>query len=181
MEKELKEKMDKSIEIFKGKLKELRVGRATIDMLDKVRVSSYGDLMPLNQVATLATIDARTLSVEPWDKSLMKEIDKSIRQAEPGWNPINDGNSIKIVLPEVTEEARKLLVKKAKKELEESKISLRNIRKHFNSDVKKAKEAGDMTEDEMHSNEKMIQKVTDEYVHKMDGIYSTKEKDILTI
>ncbi len=180
-EKELRESMLKSEESLKNKFRELRVGRASIDMVDNVRVSSYGDSLPLNQVGTLSIPDAKTIMVEPWDKSLFKEIDKGIRKAEPNWNPINDGNSIRIILPEVTEETRKQLLKKAKKELEEAKVSLRNIRKHFNSSVRRLKESGEMAEDEMHSKEKIIQKITDEYVHRLDSLFVSKEKDILTI
>ncbi len=179
MEKDIKTNMEKSLESLKNKFKQIRAGRANVDMLSSIQVEYYGSMTALNQVANLSTSDARTLIIDPWDKGTLSDIEKSIQKSNLNLNPINDGKIIRIILPELTEERRKEFLKIAKKELEEGKVSVRNVRKHFNTEYKKMEENGEISEDQLKAKEKEVQKITDEYVLKMDNLYHQKEKDIM--
>ena len=171
--------MNKSLDSFRLKLSKIRAGRANVDILDSVRVEYYGDMVPLNQVASLSVSDAKTIVIDPWDKSMLEGINKAIQKANLGLNPSTDTNSkiIRIIIPPLTEERRKEFVKIAKKELEEAKISLRNIRHKANSAIKN----DDLSEDEKRSKEKSVQKILDEFTKKAEEIFSSKEKDIMSI
>lgn len=171
------ESMNKAIKHFEKQLQNIRAGKASPSMLGSVQVEYYGSQVPLTQVANVNTVDARTLSVQPWEKSLIPEIEKGILKANLGFNPMNNGESIIINVPPLTEERRRDLVKVAKAEAEEAKISVRNDRKNANNDAK----ALDLTEDLLKSTEADIQKLTDTYIENIDQILVLKEKEIMTV
>lgn len=178
MLKIVEDKMIKTIEHLQNDLNRIRTGRANPAMLDPVTVSAYGSVMPLNQVAMISVPEARQLLVKPYDPSTLKDIEKAIADANLGLNPVNDGETLRITIAQLTEETRKLLVKDAKKIGENNKISIRNIRKEANDNLKKD---SDLTEDEKKSLEKQVQQLTDKYNQKVDEVLSAKEKEILTI
>lgn len=174
----VKEQMDKAIAYLEQELAKVRTGRATPSMLDGVRVDYYGAMTPLNQVANINTPDARTLMIQPWEKSMLEPIQKAIQAANLGLNPGNNGTAVIINVPPLTEERRKDLVKKAKAESENAKISIRTARKEGNEDIRKIKS---LTQDEVKSAEEKIQQLTDLYIAKVDKHLEQKEKEILTI
>lgn len=178
---ETKQRMDKTIEALRGEFAKLRTGRASVAILDGVRVDSYGSIMPLNQVASLSVSDSRTIVISPWDKSLLQEIERSIHKAEIGLQPVNDGKIIRISIPALTEERRKDLVKVAKKAGEEAKVAIRNSRREANEAVKKIQKDGKVSEDDLKKWEAEIQKMTDQYVAQIDTILANKEKEIMEI
>lgn len=175
-----KEMMDKAVVHANAELSKIRAGKAMPNMLDGIEVDYYGSPTPLNQVASVTTPDARTLSVKPWEKSMIAEIEKAIRNSDLGLNPQNDGELVRINIPPLTEERRVLLVKQAKSEAENGKISIRNARKEVNDSLKKLQKDG-VSEDEVKNAEGEVQKLTDSYSAKIDDLFSTKEKDIMTI
>ena len=172
-----KEGMDKAIEHLKKQLLNIRAGKANPAMLGGVLVEYYGAKTPLNQVANVSTPDARTISVQPFEKKLIPEIEKGIMQANLGFNPMNNGESVIINVPPLTEERRTQLVKQAKAEAEDAKIGVRNDRKAANNDLKKL----DISEDLLKSAEADVQTLTDEHIEKIDAILVAKEKEIMTI
>lgn len=172
-----KESMSQAIQHLEKELLNIRAGKANPVMLSSVMVEYYGTPTPLSQVANVNTPDARTLSVQPWEKSLLTEIEKGIMVANLGFNPMNNGESIIINVPPLTEERRKDLAKMAKSEVENAKISIRNARKEANQEIKKT----DASEDEQKNCEIDIQNMTDEFIKKSDAIYQVKEKEILTV
>ena len=172
--------MDRAIEHADNELNKIRAGKASPSMLDDVYVDYYGTSTPLNQVGTVNTPDARTIVVQPWEKSLLSAIEKAIMEANLGVNPQNDGVIIRINVPPLTEERRRDLVKKAKGEAETGKIAIRNIRKDANEKIKKLKSEG-VSEDEIKTGEAEIQKLTDAYIVKIDQLSEAKEKDIMTV
>jgi len=172
--------MDRAIDHADNELNKIRAGKASPSMLDDVYVDYYGTSTPLNQVGTVNTPDARTIVVQPWEKSLLTTIEKAIMEANLGVNPQNDGVIIRINVPPLTEERRRDLVKKAKAEAENGKIAIRNVRKDANEKIRKLKADG-VSEDEMKAGEGEIQKLTDAYIVKVDQLSEAKEKDIMTV
>src|SRR6201996_7866120 len=172
--------MEKAIDHCDGELQKIRAGKASPSMLDDIFVDYYGSPTPLNQVGSVNTPDARTIVVQPWEKSLLSAIEKAIMEANLGVNPQNDGVIIRINVPPLTEERRRDLVKKAKGEAENGKIAIRNIRKDTNEKIRRLKSEG-VSEDEMKTGEGEVQKLTDAYIIKIDGLSVAKEKDIMTV
>lgn len=172
-----KESMSQAIQHLEKELLNIRAGKANPVMLSSVMVEYYGAPTPLSQVANINTPDARTLSIQPWEKSLLADIEKGIMVANLGFNPMNNGESIIINVPPLTEERRKELAKMAKSEVENAKISIRNARKEANQDIKKA----EASEDEQKNCEIDVQNITDDFIKKSDAIYQVKEKEILTV
>lgn len=172
-------RMEKTINSLKESFNSIRTGRASASIFDKVRVDYYGSKSPLNQVATIAIPEARSVIITPFDKSLITEIEKAIQVADLGFNPSNDGKVIRIQIPALTAERRKDLVKQAKTVAENSRTSIRNIRRDGNDELKKQQKAGEITEDELKSETDKLQKLTDKYIDEINKIYDSKEKDIL--
>lgn len=177
---EAKEQMDRSVNHTQQELVKIRAGKAMPTMLDGLMVDYYGASTPIAQVATINTPDARTLSVKPWEKSMIGEIEKAIINSDLGLNPQNDGEQIRINIPPLTEERRQTLVKQAKAEAENGKVSVRNVRKDINDSLKKLLKEG-ASEDAVKSAEDDVQKITDQHVAKIDELVVAKEKDIMTI
>ena len=173
--KEVEEKMQKSVENTKDKFSHVRAGRASVSMLDGVTVEAYGAPTPLNQVGTVSAPEARLLVIDPWDKSLI------ILQANLGFNPSNDGRIIRLVVPELTEDRRKEYVKMVKKEAEEGKVAIRNVRKEVNNKLRKLEKDSEITEDELKSSEEKVQKLTDKFIAQVDEALNKKEKELLTV
>ena len=174
-------KMDKTIQSFKKEISSLRTGRANSSMLDIVKIDVYGQLMPINQLATIAVPEARLITIQVWDKSNVTLIDSAIQKSELGVNPQIDGQIIRIRIPDLTEERRKELIKILKSMSEKSKISIRNIRREANEELKKLLKSKDIGEDEEKSSEKNVQSITDEHIKTVDEKVSLKEKEIMTI
>jgi len=177
---EAKEMMNKSIVHLKDALSKIRAGKAMPGMLGGVMVDYYGNMTPLSQVASISTPDARTLMVKPWEKSMIQEIERSIMNSDLGLNPQNDGEQVIINIPALTEDRRLQLVKQAKTEGENAKISIRNARKDTNDALKSLKNDG-ASEDDIKRSEDVVQKLTDEFSHKVDDVLALKEKDIMTV
>jgi ribosome recycling factor len=175
-----KASMEKAIDHTDNELNKIRAGKASPSMLDDIMVEYYGTPTPLSQVGSVNTPDARTIVVQPWEKSLLVPIEKAIMEANLGVNPQNDGIIIRINVPPLTEERRRDLVKKAKAEAETGKIAIRNIRKDANEKIRRLKADG-VSEDEMKTGEAEIQKLTDAYIIKVDQLSDAKEKDIMTV
>ena len=177
---EANEGMYLAVQHLEKELQKLRAGKASAQMLDGVKIDYYGVMTPIDQTANISTPDARQIIVQPWDKSVLGLIDKAIQAANLGFNPRNEGEILRITVPPLTEERRRDLVKKAKTEAENGKISIRNIRRIANETAKKLKKDG-IPEDEVEKLEAEIQKLTDEYISKVDKILEVKEKDIMTV
>ena len=175
-----KTSMEKAIDHADNELSKIRAGKASPAMLDGIMVDYYGTPTPLSQIGNVNTPDARTIVIQPWEKSLLSAIEKAIMEAELGVNPQNDGVIIRINVPPLTEERRKDLVKKVKAEAENGKIAVRNIRKDINEKIRKLKTDG-VSEDEMKTGEGEVQKLTDSYIIKVDKMSDAKEKDIMTV
>ena len=172
-----KESMDNSIDHLERELLNIRAGKANPSMLASVKLDYYGSLTPLSQISNINTPDAQTISIQPWEKDKLQEIEKAIMIANLGFNPMNNGESIIITIPPLTEERRKELVKISKSEIEKAKISIRNSRKDANNEIKKC----EVSLDQKSISESDIQDLTDEYISKIDKIYLTKEKEILSV
>jgi ribosome recycling factor len=179
--KAAEEKMKKSIEAFKRELQGLKAGRANPAMLDKIMVDYYGTPTHISGLATVSTPEPRIISIQPWDRSAMKDIEKAIQKSDLGLNPSNDGSVIRLVIPELTEETRKNLVKVVKKHGEETKVAIRSIRKDANDKLKTLKKDGTHSEDEIKATEDQIQKYTDNYVKEIDKIIEAKDKEIMSV
>ena len=179
--KKLEEKMQKTISVLKSDLSTMKAGRANPTMLDRIQVDYYGSLCPINQVANISAPEPRVLVIAAWEKSLLKDIEKAILKSDLGINPSNDGNVIRLVVPELTEETRKTLVKNVKKTGEEAKIALRSIRRDANDKIKALKKDNEITEDEQKISEENVQKITDNFVKEIDTIILAKEKEIMSI
>lgn len=177
----IKEKMDKSIDNLKEKFAEVRAGRANPAILNKVKIDYYGVPTPINQVAGVSVPEARMIVIQPWDISILKEIEKAILASDIGINPNNDGKVIRLTFPELTEERRKELVKDIKKLSEEGKIAVRNSRRDGIDLAKKSQKDGEMTEDELKQAENKIQELTDKAIAEIDKILQSKEAEILSI
>ncbi|MDB5025759.1 MAG: ribosome recycling factor [Mucilaginibacter sp.] len=177
---DVKALMDKALDHADNELTKIRAGKASPSMLDGIAVDYYGTPTPLSQVGNVNTPDARTLVIQPWEKSLLGPIEKAIMEANLGMNPQNDGVIIRINVPPLTEERRRDLVKKVKAEVEVGKVAIRNIRKDANEKIRKLKSDG-VSEDEMKTGENEVQKLTDAYIVKIDLLSDAKEKDIMTV
>lgn len=175
------DEMKNAIESLKGELQKIRTGKAHASMLDSVKVNYYGSLSPLNQVASISTPDARSFMLAPWEASVLKDIEAAIVKSDLGLAPINDGKVIRLKLPEVTEERRKDLVKQAKKTVEDSRVSIRMKRKDANDEIKELLKNKEISEDDSKRFTEEIQKLTDDYIKKVDDIGTAKEKDIMTV
>lgn len=176
-----KEKMEKSIDALKGDLNALRAGRANPSMLDRIMVDYYGTMTPVPQMASVAAPEPRTLTIQPWDVSALPLVEKAIMESDLGLNPSNDGKLIRLSIPQLTEERRKELSKLAHKEGENAKVAVRNIRRHGNQELKNQEKSNELTEDDLKDFEKDLQKLTDEYIKKIDAMVKEKEKEITTI
>ena len=177
----IEEKMNKTISVLQEDFSEVRAGRANPAILNKIRVDYYGTQTPINQIAGISVPEARLIVIQPWDISLLKEIEKEILKAEIGINPNNDGKVIRLAFPELNEERRKELVKEVKKMAEDSKVSIRSIRREAMDEAKKLQKDNQMTEDELKGAEDKIQKLTDNKIAEIDKILSEKEKEIMSV
>ncbi|KGN02864.1 ribosome recycling factor [Clostridium novyi A str. 4570] len=175
------EKMLKSISVLKKDLGSMKAGKANPAMLDRVNVEYYGSETPINQLANVSSPEPRVLLIQPWDKNSLKDIEKAILQSDLGLNPSNDGSVIRLIIPELTEETRKDIVKKVKKVGEESKIAIRSIRREGNDKIKNLKKNNDITEDEAKEGESSVQKITDKYIAEIDNIVNAKEKEVMSV
>lgn len=179
--KETETKMEKAVESTKDKFGSIRAGRANVSMLDGILVDAYGTPSPLSQIGTLSAPEARLLTIDPWDKSLIPAIEKAIQQANLGLNPSNDGKLIRLSVPELTEERRKEYVKIVRKEAEEGKVAIRNIRKDVNNKLRKSEKDSEITEDDLKSGEDSVQKLTDKFTKFVDEALEKKEKELTTV
>lgn len=175
---EAKDLMSKALNHVASELTKIRAGKANPSMLDGIMVSYYGAQSPLNQVSSMTTPDARTIFIKPWEKSLIHEIEKAIRDANLGLNPQNDGQQVIINIPMLTEERRRQLVKQVGGECEHGKVSVRSIRKEINEQLKKIK---GVSEDDVKNAEEKVQKLTDDFITKIDGLMKKKEAEIMTV
>ena len=174
-------KMNKSVENLKEEYASIRAGRANPHIVDKIKVDYYGQPSPLQSVANISVPEARVIQIQPWDSSLIKDIEKAIMTSDLGITPNNDGKIIRLVFPELTEERRKELVKDVKKKGEAAKVAVRNIRRDANDSLKKANKANEISEDELKTYEDKVQKITDKYVAEIDKIMDAKSNEILTV
>ena len=179
--KDIKRRMERAAENIKGELSRIRTGKATTTLLDGIKVEYYGSIVPLKQVANIGTPDIHLITIQPWEKGMLKEIEKAILKSELGLVPTNDGNIIRIPIPKLTEERRVELVKLIKKFGEESKIAVRNVRRDGNDKVKKMEKNSEITEDEMRKGLDKIQEITDEFIEKIDNIVELKEQEIMEV
>ncbi len=178
---EVEQKMNKRVDGFHSELKTIRAGRANASVLDKVSVEYYGTMTPIAQVGSISTPEPRTLLIQPWDISILKEIEKAILASDIGISPQNDGKVIRLNFPPLTEERRRELVKQVKKYTEEAKVQVRNVRRDALDDLKAKKKNGELTEDDLKGAEKDIQNLTDKFVKEIDEICADKEKEIMEI
>lgn len=181
IQQQAEEKMNKAIQVLKKDLLTLRAGRANPAVLDKVVVSYYGSELPINQVANVSTPDPRSIVVEPWDKSILSDVEKAIAKADLGFTPINDGKVIRINIPPLTEERRNELIKVSKKMGEEAKVAIRNVRRGANEELKKQEKNGEIPEDLSRRGQEEIQKLTDRYIQEVDKIVAAKEQEMLEV
>jgi len=178
---DLRRRMDGALKTLHGEFSGLRTGRAFSGMLDPVQVEAYGTTMPLNQLASVSTPEARLVTVQVWDKTMVKAVEKAIRESNLGLNPAVDGQNIRVPVPELSEERRKELVKVAHKYAENAKIAVRNVRRDGMDALKKQEKDGDISEDEHRRKADEIQKATDEFIKKIDDALADKEKDIMQV
>lgn len=178
---ETDDKMKKAVDFTRQELSKLRSGKASVALLDDIKIDYYGQKLPIAQTASVSTPDAHLITVQPWDKSIIREIEKAILAANVGLTPVNDGTVIKLSVPSLTEERRKELVKVAKKFAEDGRISIRNIRRDSNEHLKKAEKDEHVSEDERKHGEGEVQKLTDKYIKHLDDILTGKEKEIMEV
>ncbi len=178
---ELNDRMGKSVETLKRDYSRLRTGRASVSLLDGIRVSYYDAPTPLNQMASLAVPEPRLIVIQPWDKTAIGDIEKAILKSELGLTPMNDGKIIRIAIPPLTEERRKELVKVARKMAEDNKVAVRNIRRDANEMLKELKKEKEITEDELYRSQEEVQKITDQFISQVDELCAAKETEILEI
>ena len=174
-------KMEKTIDVLKEDFMQIRAGRANPHVLDKIKVDYYGTATPLQQVGNISVPEPRMILIQPWEKSLLKEIEKAINMSELGINPTNDGTSIRLIFPELTEDRRKELVKDIKKKGEAAKVAIRNIRRDGIETIKKLEKSGEITEDDVKTGDAKIQKITDKAIEKIDTAVENKSKEIMTV
>ncbi|KUP07138.1 ribosome recycling factor [Bacillus coahuilensis m2-6] len=176
-----KERMDKAIAAYSRELASIRAGRANASLLDGLSVEYYGAPTPINQMASISVPEARLLVIQPYDKSILGEIEKAILRSDLGLNPSNDGSIIRLMIPALTEERRKELVKLVKKEAEDAKVAIRNIRRDTNDDLKKQEKNGEITEDQLRGYSDDVQKLTDKNIEKIDSMTKDKENEIMSV
>lgn len=176
-----KEKMEKSLAALGRELASIRAGRANAALLDRISVDYYGAPTPINQLGGISIPEARLLVITPYDKTILGEIEKAIMKSDIGITPTNDGNVIRLMIPALTEERRKELAKQVGKEAENAKVAVRNVRRDANDDLKKLEKNGEITEDELRSYNDDVQKLTDEYIAKVDAAMKEKEQEILSV
>jgi ribosome recycling factor len=176
-----KEGMAKTLEALESSFKRIRTGRANISLLDSIEIDYYGNKTPLNQVSNISVEDAKTLAIVPWEKDNVPLIEKSIQQSDLGLQPITSGETIRVILPDLTEETRRDLIKVAKSEAENSKVSIRNQRRDANGLLKEYLNEKEISEDDLKRGEVLIQEVTDQYVESVENLLKEKEKDLLEI
>ena len=177
---ETRRKMDKVLEVLARDLARIRTGRASVALLEGIKVDCYGTNMPLAQVASLAAPESRLLTVQPWDPTILADIEKAIQKSDLGLTPTNDGKVIRLPIPALTTERRKELVKTVKKMGEEAKVALRNLRREANDDLKELKKEKMISEDEAHRAQEEVQKITDDFIKKVDAQDAEKEKEIMS-
>ena len=175
----LNEEMVKSLDSLKREFSKVRTGRASISLLDGIKVDYYGTQTPLNQLATLSVPEPRLITIQPWDATVIKEIEKAIMKSDLGLTPVNDGKIIRVSIPPLTEQRRVELVKVVKKMAENGKVSIRNHRRDINEDLKQKKKDKEVSEDEFFKGQKEVQDITDDYIKKCDELTQVKEKEIL--
>lgn len=179
--KKVEEKMESTAAATGRELGSIRTGRASVSLLDRIYVDSYGQRMPLKQVATISVPDARAVIVQPWDKSIIKDVERAIYQSGLGLTPTNDGNIIRINIPPLTEERRRELVKLVKKLAEEGRVAVRRVRGDANKNIKVAQKEGGISEDDAQRLMEKIQELTDDYIKRVDALLEAKEEEILEI
>lgn len=179
--KDANNRMDKTLEALRSELSKVRTGKATTALLDGVKVDYYGNPTPINQVGNITVLDPHTLSVTPWDKSMVQAVDKAILEANLGFNPISDGTNLKIPIPALTEERRKDFVKIVKKFGEDAKVAIRNVRRDVNDRLKKEQKEKKMSEDDLKFAEDEVQKLTDNHIKLVDDILKHKEVEIMEV
>ncbi|MDY7030263.1 MAG: ribosome recycling factor [Spirochaetota bacterium] len=179
--KDAEERMKKSVATLEDEFNSMRTGRASAGLFERIKVNYYGQSTPLNQAATISVPEARLVVIQPWDRSLLNEIEKAIQKSELSVNPNNDGKVIRIQIPPLTEERRKELVKFAKNTAEQAKVAIRNIRRDANDDLKKKMKSGDISEDEEKRGIDDIQKLTDTYIENVGALLEDKEKEIMEV
>ena len=175
------DKMEKSLDVLLDEYASIRAGRANPHVLDKIKVDYYGTPTPIQQVGNISVPEARMILIQPWEKSLIRPIEKAIQTSELGINPSNDGTVIRLVFPELTEDRRKELAKDVKKKGDGAKVAIRNIRRDAMDSIKKMEKAGDISEDDLKQGEEKIQKITDKMIEKVDKAIETKTKEIMTV
>ena len=179
--KKAEESMNRRIDHLRTEYSEIRAGRANPAVLDKVKVDYYGTMTPVNQLAAVSVTEARTLTIQPWDASVLRQIEKAIQVSDIGINPQNDGKIIRLIFPPLTEDRRKEIVKDVQKIAEETKVQVRNVRRDTIDKLKTMKKSGDLTEDDLKQGEKKTQDLTDKFVKEIDKISSAKQKEILEL
>jgi len=179
--KEIKEKMQIVTDVLRGDFAAIRTGRASVTILEKIKISCYNTVLPLNQVATITISDPHLIIVQPWDKSVIAEIEKGILASDIGLTPANDGNVIRIPVPPLSTERRQELIKVVKKKAEDGKVAIRNVRRDANDRVKKLKDENSISEDEGIIAHEKIQKLTDEFIAEIDEMVKNKEREIIQI
>ena len=179
--KKYEDKMNKTLDVLEDEFGAIRAGRANPHVLDKIKVDYYGTPTPLQQVGNISVPEARMIVIQPWEKSLIKPIEKAILTSDLGINPNNDGNAIRLIFPELTEDRRKELAKDVKKKGDQAKVAIRNIRRDAMDAFKKMEKSGDMSEDDRDLAEEKMQKLTDKMIEKVDKAVETKTKEIMTV
>lgn len=175
------EKMDKTINVLQDDYATIRAGRANPHVLDKIKVDYYGTPTPIQQVGNISVPEARMIMIAPWEKSLLKEIEKAINMSDLGINPTNDGTTVRLIFPELTEDRRKELVKEVKKKGEAAKVAVRNIRRDTVDSIKKMEKASEISEDDLKDGENKVQKLTDKAIEEIDKTIENKSKEIMTV
>lgn len=176
-----KDKMEKSVQAFSREIATIRAGRASASLLDKITVDYYGAPTPINQLAGVSTPEARLLVIQPYDKTALGDIEKAIMKSDLGISPTNDGSVIRLAIPALTEERRRDLAKLVKKEAEDAKVHIRNVRRDGNEDLKKLEKNGEITEDDLRSFQEDVQKLTDQFIAKIDDLAKDKENEIMEV
>ncbi|PAU75946.1 ribosome recycling factor [Halomonas salipaludis] len=181
IQKDAESRMKKSLEALQANFHKIRTGRAHTSILDAVMVEYYGGQVPINQVASVNVEDARTLSVSPWEKDMVPKVEKAIMSADLGLNPSTAGSVIRVPMPMLTEETRKGYIKQARSEAEHARVAVRNVRRDANGDLKSLLKDKEISEDEQHKGEDMIQKLTDKYIGEIDSLLEAKEHDLMQV
>jgi ribosome recycling factor len=174
-------RMTRSVEVLRHELTKIRTGKASTGLVEQIKVQAYGNEMPITQVASISTPDARTIMITPWDKATLKDIEKALQKSDIGINPSNDGAVIRLILPPLTEERRKDLVKLVKKYVEDDKVAIRNVRRDANEHIKRLEKAHEVSEDESHKSQDEIQKLTEKHIKELDHLFELKEKEVMEV